>query len=261
MNHSKYTLITGASTGIGYELAHCFARAKHNVVLVARNEEKLSHLANKLETEFQVKALIIPQDLTQPNAPNIIYETTRNKNIHIDILVNNAGIGANGEFAKIPYEKEMALIQLNIVSLVALCKLYIQDMAKQQSGKILNVASTAAFQPGPYMSSYYASKAFVLHFSEGLYQEYKKHGITISTLCPGATRTPFFENAEMGTSSLATSIVMMNAKKVAEIGYKGLMQNKAVIIPGLINKILAQSVRFTTRFLVRQIAAKLNFSR
>lgn len=255
----NYTLITGASTGIGYELAHCFAKAKHNVVLVARNEEKLSQLANKLETEFHIKALIIPMDITNENAPKIIHKTT--ENIHIDILVNNAGIGANGEFAKISYENEISLLQLNIISLVALSKLYLQDMVKQKPGKILNVASTAAFQPGPYMSSYYASKAFVLHFSEGLYQEYKKYGISISTLCPGATRTPFFENAGMGTSSLATSIVMMDAKKVAIIGYKGLMQNKAVIIPGIINKILAQSVRFTPRFLVRLIAAKLNFSR
>jgi short-subunit dehydrogenase len=208
----------------------------------------LNKVALNLKQKYNIEVIVIPQDLSLIHAGEALYQNIKDKNIEVNILVNNAGVGTNGNFTEINFDLEISLLQLNIITLVTLCKLFIQDMKKAGNGKILNIASTAAFQPGPYMSNYYASKAYVLNFSEALYQENKNTDINISTLCPGATRTEFFNNAGMGNSSLATSIVMMDAKKVAEIGYAGLMKNKPVIIPGVINKILVQAVRFTPRF-------------
>ena len=201
---------------------------------------------------------MISKDLSQSTAPQELYDEIVAGGIEITVLVNNAGFGLNGKFVDINKDKQMELIQLNITSLTILSKLFGTDMVKRRSGKILNVASTAAFLAGPFMSTYYASKAYVLLFSEGIRNEFAKYGVDVSVLCPGPTHTEFGERAEMNHTKLLNVQWVMNAAEVAEIGFAGLMNKKKVIIPGIMNKILAFSTRLTPRSLLALITRYLN---
>ena len=242
-------LITGASSGIGRELATLFARDGHGLVLIARDQASLARIGGELTREYGVAVEVIAQDLSRPNAAIEIYRELKRLSIEIDVLVNNAGFGTYGVFADADPGIELQMLQLNIVSLTQLTRLFLKEMLAKRDGKILNVASTAAFQPGPLMAVYYASKAYVLSLSEALANELRGSGVTVSTLCPGPTQTGFKRRAHMEDSRLFASGAM-DAARVAAIGYRGLMRGKTVIIPGLKNRLLAFVVRFAPRRLV-----------
>ena len=255
---NKTALITGASVGIGFELSKIFSRNGYNLVLVSRTRQKLEAIAKELESKHDIQAKVIPKDLSQSTAPQELYDEIVADGIEITVLVNNAGFGLNGKFVDINTDKQMELIELNITSLTMLCKLFGADMVKRLSGKILNVASTAAFQAGPYMSTYYASKAYVLLFSEGIRNELEKDGVNVSVLCPGPTKTEFGDRAKMNHTKLLNGPWVMNAAEVAEVGFSGLMNRKRIIIPGAMNKIIAFSTRLTPRSLLVLITRYLN---
>ncbi|MDX1957624.1 MAG: SDR family oxidoreductase [Leptospiraceae bacterium] len=254
----RVALITGASTGIGYDLAKIFAKEKWDLVLVARNKSKLEEVSKEIENEFKVTVNIFPADLSLNESVEELYHFTKDRNLFVEVLVNNAGFGKAGEFISNSLEDELGMIDLNIRSLVHLTKLYTRDMIANKKGKILNVASTASFQPGPFMSNYYATKSYVLHFSEGLYEELKPKGITVTTLCPGPTRTEFQARAEMGNEKLVKGFLAMDSYPVALLGYKGLMSGKPIVIAGFINSMMATSIRFTPRFMVRKLLGYVN---
>jgi short-subunit dehydrogenase len=240
-------LITGASGGIGLELARIFAEQGYALVLVARNRERLEEIAVELKpTPVQVLA----KDLALVGAAEGIHREVPK----VDVLVNNAGYGVYGPFVKTPLDDELGMLQLNMTALVVLTKLYLPAMVAAKNGKILNVASTAAFQPGPLMALYYATKAFVLSFSEAIGNELEGTGVTVTALCPGPTATGFQARTKLEKSRLIKRMKVMDARTVAEAGYRGLMAGKPVVIPGLMNKLLAQSVRFSPRVLVTKIA-------
>jgi len=254
---SKTALITGASSGIGYELAKCFARDGANLVLVARDEAKLAQIASELRSPT-VSVKVIAADLARPVAPSEILDATRAANIGVDYLVNNAGFGLGGSFAESDLQTELDMMQVNMVALVHLTRLYLPAMRLQGLGGVLNVASTAAFQPGPLMAIYYATKAFVLSFTEAIAEELRDTGVTATALCPGPTATGFQRRAKIERIRLVQSkIGVMTAQQVAEIGYRAFLEGKVVVIPGLLNKIGAQSVRISPRALVRKVSRKL----
>lgn len=251
-------LITGASGGIGYELAHLFGKDKKDLVLVARSKDKLNEVSGEIQKRYGVEAITYPVDLSKADASLKVYEFTRSRELFVDTLVNNAGFGIRGMVTEIPLDEELDMIQLNITSLVELTKRYLPNMLSQKKGKILNIASTAAFQPGPYMSGYYASKAFVLHYSEGLAEELKNTGITVTALCPGPTITSFQIRANMESTALFKGPFTMTAKEVAEDGYNAMNNGKVVRVSGLMNFLISQSTRFSIRALTRKISGFLN---
>lgn len=258
---NRIALITGATIGIGYELAKLYAQDKTDLVLVARNQNKLEEVRTELKSQYSVQVHTLALDLSLPEAPKQLYGFTQGKGLFIETLINNAGYGSCGEFAHLPLNEELGMIQLNITSLVHLTRLYIPDMIQKKKGSILNVASTAAFQPGPYMTNYYATKAYVLHFTEGLAEELSEHGINVSALCPGPTITGFQERANMKNSLLIKGPLTMDAKSVAISGYKALNSGQVIHIPGMLNWVLAKSVSITPRFLIRKIISVLNKQR
>ncbi|OPJ63813.1 SDR family NAD(P)-dependent oxidoreductase [Clostridium oryzae] len=229
----KYVLITGGTSGIGFELARNFERDGYEVVIVSSSSEKLQRTKQKLESEFGTRVLIYQQDMAILGAAAQLYNKIKEDNLEISILVNNAGLGLVGSTEKIDLQRDESMLLLNVVNLVELCKLYIADMYKRGNGKILNVASIGAFQPGPYTSTYFASKAFVLSYSRAIRYEAKNKGVQVCTLCPGATRTNFF--AQEGTKTPESA---MNAEVVARYAYKQFMKNKEIIVPGFINKMV-----------------------
>jgi uncharacterized protein len=256
-NQQKTALITGASGGIGYEFAKLFAQDGYNLVLIARSKEKLAQVAQNLQGKFGISVKIIIKDLGVPTAPEEIFTELQNEGTKIHALVNNAGFGSYGLFAETDINVELQMMQVNVVSVTHLTKLFVREMIKQREGKILNVASTAAFQPGPLMAVYYATKAYVLSFSEALANELEGTGVTVTALCPGPTESGFQKRADMEQSKLVSGQKIMDAETVAKIGYRGLMENKTVVIPGLKNQILAQSIRITPRNLVTKIVRNL----
>jgi short-subunit dehydrogenase len=260
MPDRKTALITGPSSGIGLELARIFARENHNLVLVARSGDKLRQLASELEKAHGTRSLILAADLSEPGAPAYLIDQTTRAGITVDVLVNNAGFGQSGMFAENDLEECLRQIQVNVTALTHLTRLYLPEMIDRGSGRILNVASTAAFQPGPLMAVYYATKAYVLHFSEAVGNELKDSGVTVTCLCPGATATEFHKRAGATDLNLLRYGVM-DAGTVAEDGYRGLMSGKPVVISGFKNWLVAQSVRFSPRQLVIAIARKLQESR
>lgn len=221
-------LITGASSGIGLELARIHASKGGDVVLVARREEELTRLGAELEAKHGVKALVIPADLMKPHASVELYKTIKDKGIEIDVLMNNAGLGGYGNFHERELKKEMDMIQLNITALTELTHLVVQDMIRRKKGKILNTASTAGMLPGPLQTVYYATKAFVLSFSQGTAHELKKHGITVTALCPGPVQTGFEKEAGMDGSGLFKNAA--SAASTARKGYAGMEKGKLVVI-------------------------------
>ena len=251
----KTALITGASSGIGLELARIFAREGYNLVLVARNGDRLRQLASELEKADGARSLILATDLTDPGAAAYVLDQTTRAGLQLDVLVNNAGFGQYGLFAENDLEECLQQIQLNVTTLTHLTRLYLPGMIERKSGRILNVASTAAFQPGPLMAVYFATKAYVLHFSEALGNELDGSGVTVTCLCPGATITEFHKRAK-ATGQRLLKLGAMDARTVAEDGYRALIAGKPVVISGLKNWLVAQSVRFSPRRLVTAIARK-----
>lgn len=256
-NRQKTALITGASGGIGYEIAKLFASDGFNLVLVARNEQKLMQIAEDFEAKYGIAVKIIAKDLSIPTAPQEIFTEVQAAAIKINCLVNNAGFATYGFFAEVDLKQELELLQVNVVTLTHLTKLFMREMLKQKDGKILNIASTAAFQPGPLMAVYYASKAYVLSFSEAIANEVSGSGVSVTALCPGPTASDFQKRADMEQSKLIKGQKIMDAQTVAIAGYQGLMNNQAVVVPGLKNQLLALSVRFTPRNLVTQLVRNM----
>jgi short-subunit dehydrogenase len=253
---SKTALITGASFGIGMEFARVFAREGYNLVLVARTADKLRQLASELEKAHGTRSLILAADLTEPGAAAYVLDQTTRADIQVDVLVYNAGFGQYGMFADNDLEECLRQIQLNVTTLTHLTHLYLPAMIARKSGGILNVASTAAFMPGPLMAVYFATKAYVLHFSEALANELQGTGVTVACLCPGATATEFHKRAN-ATGQRLLKFGAMDARTVAEDGYRALMAGKPVVISGFKNWLLAQSVRFSPRRMVTAITRKI----
>jgi short-subunit dehydrogenase len=247
MERRKTALVTGASSGIGLDLARRFAAEGFDVALVARSEGKLKEVAAALEAEHKVRAHVVVADLAQPKAAEALMATLAARGLDVDVLVNNAGYALYGAFRETDLADELNMIQVNIVALTHLTKLVVPKMIARKEGRILNVASTAAFQPGPLMAVYYATKAYVLSFSEALANELAGSGVTVTALCPGPTKTGFQARAQMEESKLVRGKEIMTSAEVARIGYSGLMKGKTVVIPGVGNKMLAQAVRFLPR--------------
>jgi short-subunit dehydrogenase len=247
-------LITGASSGIGYELAKLFAADGHDLILVARRKERLDALAEELIREHGVSVDVVPTDLSRPAAAETLFNALGER--PVDYLVNNAGFGNYGPITDISLERERDLLQVNLISLVELTKLYLPRMKARGAGRILNVASTAAFQPGPGMANYFAGKAYVLSFSEAVDAEMKPHGVRCSCLCPGVTRTEFLDTASMGSSKLVRAGVM-DVEPVARAGYRGLMRGKRVIIPGWRNRFLTLITKFAPRRMATWVCGRL----
>jgi short-subunit dehydrogenase len=255
-------LITGASTGIGYALSKCFAADRHNLILIARQEQRLRQVAGELSGQFGISVRVIAADLAKPGSPQQIADEVRKDALPVEYLVNNAGFGLGGKFAETDLSVELAMMQVNMSALVHLTKLFLPDMLARKSGKIMNVASTAAFQPGPLMAVYYATKAFVLSFSEAIANELSGTGVTVTALCPGPTQSEFQQRAHIEHTRLIKGKFMglMTSEAVARSGYQGLMHGKRVVIPGLINKIGVQSVRVSPRRVTTQVARMLQES-
>ncbi len=250
-------LITGATTGIGYEISKFFAADEYNLILVARDEELLSRRKEELEADFGILVRIFAMDLTEEAAPRRLFSALQEQNIPVEMLVNNAGYGMMGKFWDIDSDAELNMIQLNVVALTALTRLFLREMVRRGSGRILNVASTAAFQPGPLMAVYYASKAYVLSLSEALANETKNSGVTVSVLCPGPTSTQFQKRAGQEGARLL-KFKSMGAYTVARAGYRGMRKGKAVIIPGLMNKISVWFARVLPHGLLMNIIRYLH---
>jgi uncharacterized protein len=256
---SGAALVTGASGGIGLELARLFAADGHDLVLVARDEAKLRRVGEELAREHGVRFHVVAADLADPAAPEAVFRAVREAGVEVEALVNNAGFGLYGPFAQTGAEpatalsRELEMIQVNVTALTHLTKLFLPGMVARGHGRVMNVASTAAFQPGPLMAVYYASKAFVLSFSEALSVELAGTGVVVSCLCPGATRTDFQKAAAMEDSRLFRGGHVMDAATVARAGYRGLLAGKPLVVPGAVNKAMAQG----TRFIPRSFAARL----
>jgi uncharacterized protein len=253
-------LVTGASSGIGLDLARILARNNHDVVLVARTASKLEEIGGELRKPG-ITAHVIAADLSKPDAANELAAELTRRAIDVDVLVNNAGYGLAGPFVDNDLQRELDMIQVNIVALTQLTKLLLKPMVMRRRGRILNVASTAAFQPGPLMAVYYATKAYVLSFSEAIAVVLRDSGVTVTTLCPGPTQTGFAEAAEMTESRLFTMMKPMPSMDVAEAGYRGMMSGKRIVIPGLKNKMLVQSLRVSPRRAVTTLVRKFQEKR
>jgi uncharacterized protein len=245
-------LITGASGGIGYELARLFARDHHNLVLVARSGDKLRQIANELQARG-VTVKTIALDLAVPPAPKFLFDQLQNEGIAVDILINNAGFGVHGEFASIAESETLGQIELNITALTALTRLFLPSMIARRSGRIMNVASTAGFQPGPLMAVYYATKAYVISFSEAIANELRGSGVTVTCFCPGATHTGFAQRAGTQESRLFR-LGAMSAEKVARDGYRAVMAGRGLVISGAHNWVVAESTRFAPRRIVTAVS-------
>jgi short-subunit dehydrogenase len=254
-------LVTGASSGIGLELAQLLARDGHDLVLVARSRERLDTVAKGLAEEFGVRARVRAADLGDPGAPAAIAAELSADSTPVDVLVNDAGFGAHGLFAELPLEEQLAMIQVNVGALTHLTHLFLPAMLARRSGKILNVASTAAFQPGPLMAVYYATKAYVLSFSEALASETAGTGVTVTALCPGPVPTEFQKRAGTEKGLLVTGPLALPARAVAEAGYRGMLRGRPLVIPGLGSKAVVQALRVSPRRLVTRMSRKLQEKR
>jgi len=248
----SYALITGASSGIGYELAKLFAKDKHNIVLIARREERLRRFSRDLENDYKIKTLVIPKDLNQSQSAQEIYDMLKQNDITIDYLINNAGFIVYGRFSDTNWSEDHRMIQLHMVTLTHLIKLFLPDMLRRKNGKILNIGSTGSFVPGPLNAVYCATKNYTLSLSEAIAEELNGTGVTVTALCPGGTKTEFAEKANIKNSSIHF-FGLMEADKVARIGYKALMKGKRAVIPGMLNKIQILSIRFTPRIVVSKL--------
>jgi len=250
-------VVTGASGGIGYELCKLFARDGYPLLLTARNGDKLTSFAKELSAAHGVAVATCPLDLAAPDAPDQLFEAARRQDRPVDVLVNNAGFGGYGPFADADLAATLQMLQVNIVALTQLTRLFLPGMVQRNEGRIMNVASTAAFEPGPLMAVYFASKAYVLHFSEALDEELRFTKVRITAFCPGPTATGFEARAGLGESKLFTGRNVMNVGVVAEAGYRGLMRGRRIVVPGLLNKLFTSSVRFLPRRFVTAVVGSM----
>ncbi|HEY8677134.1 MAG TPA: SDR family oxidoreductase [Candidatus Dormibacteraeota bacterium] len=249
---ARTALITGASGGLGYEMAILFARDGWDCVLTARSADKLGVLADRLRAEHRVNVHVIAKDLAHPAAPGEIWSALQAARVQVDVLVNNAGFPTYGLFWELDAKTELEELQVNIVALTHLTKLFVPGMVARRDGRVLNVASTAAFEPGPLMAVYYASKAYVLSFSEALAEELRGTGVSVTALCPGPTRTGFQKRGAMEGSRLLRGDIA-DAGSVAAAGYRGLMARKTLIIPGWSNKMVPLAARLTPRSIMTRM--------
>jgi uncharacterized protein len=256
-NGRKTALITGASLGIGRELAKLFAADHYDLVLVARSAPRLAEFAAEVQQQFGINARSFPLDLAEAPAPKFLFDQLKRESILIDVLVNNAGFGKLGAFAQVSIEDSLGQIQLNIVALTHLTHLFLGPMLERKAGKILNVASTAGFQPGPTMAVYYASKAYVISFSEALASELRGTGVSVTCLCPGVTDTNFQRIAGTEETTLFRRLRPMDAATVARDGYRAMIKGKPLAISGLRNWLLTESLRFSPRRLVTEVSRKI----
>ena len=253
---NRTALVTGSSGGIGYELAMIHAEHGDDLVLVARNKSRLDEISDNLSGRYGIKVYTIEKDLSLTGAAIEVFEELNGQKIAVDYLINNAGFGDIGLFAESDWKKQEGMINLNVIALTHLTWLILPGMMERGYGKVLNVASTASFQPGPTMSVYFATKAYVLSFSEAVNNEVAKAGVTVTALCPGSTESGFHAVAK-GDESLVKERKLPSAREVAEFGYKAMMKGKAVAIPGLKNTVMATFVRFIPRSVVVKAARKI----
>ena len=251
---TRWTMITGASEGLGVEFARLAAAEGRDLILVARQAEKLERLAEELRTRHKIAVEVLPTDLTDPKAVEALWRRAEMRR-HIDILVNNAGLGYNGPFTGADFSREMASIMVNVTALSILMKRAVAHMTRQGGGRILNVGSTAGFMPGPNMAVYHATKAYVLSLSEAVAEELRGGPVTVTALCPGATATNFAKDAQMEGIALFKTLPPASAKGVAKAGWKAMKKGKRIRVTGLTNKLFAIGPRFAPRFLVPRIAA------
>ena len=243
-------LITGASSGLGLEFAKIHAAKGGDLILVARSGNKLEQLKQELSAAHKIQVTIIVKDLSIPDAAQHIYDEVQSKHLKVDYLINNAGFGDFGLFANTSWEKEHQMMQLNMTALAQLTKLFVKDMVAARSGKILNIASTASFQPGPTMAIYYATKAFVYYFSSALYNEVKPYGVTVTSFHPGPTKTGFQDAADMHSSRLLKLMPVPDALPVAKKGYAAMMKGKRTSIPGFLNNMFQVSAKLTPWWII-----------
>lgn len=253
-----HVLITGTTSGIGKEFAELFAKKGYNLVTVAMNEEVLQKQKEELEKTYKIGVTYIVKDLSKQESYVEIYNEVKQSNINIDILVNNAGFATYGDFIDLELEKQNNLAMVNMMAVMNLSYLFGKDMANRKQGKIINIASIASFQAGPFMGMYYASKSFVRSFTEALHEELKEYGISVTAICPGPTKTKFEERAKMKKSYMFKKMKVDTAKNVAEKSYQAMMKNKAVYVVGFQNKIIAFLTRFGSLKLSRNVAKKIN---
>ncbi len=253
-------LVTGASSGLGLELAQLLAADRHDLVLVARREPQLRALADRLARDHGVSARVVVADLARPDGPERVAQAVQAANTFVEILVNNAGFGVNGSFVRQAPARQLEMLQVNVTALTALSALFLPGMVERKAGRVLNVASTAAFQPGPRMAVYYASKAYVLSLSVALSVELEDTGVTVTALCPGPTATEFQGVAGMQESRLFRAGTM-DAKTVARAGYRGMLAGRAVVVPGVRNRVLALSTRVSPTLWAARIAGWLHRAR
>lgn len=259
---NQTALITGASWGFGYELAKKFAHDGYNLVLVARSVERLNEIANELSKQYGITVTVVAKDLFSPTAANEIHQRMTDANIQIDVLVNNAGFGTYGQFSEIELEKDLNLVQLNVVVVTHMTKLFLQDMLARKQGRILNVASMAAYLPGPYMATYFASKAYVKSFTESVNEEVKGSGVSLMALCPGVAATKFQETAQNEKAIIGGTIdsLVMSAEDVINAAYQDFQKGKSLSIPGGSNKLMSFMVRFLPSFLLLKAVKTFNNS-
>jgi short-subunit dehydrogenase len=254
---TERVLITGASSGIGLELARVFARNGYPLIITATVESELAGVARELTHQHGVEVLFVAQNLLKPQAAEQLYSAVQSKRLRIDILVNNAGIGYRGAFVRQPLYTQMEMIRLNIESVVAMTRLFVPDMVSRGEGRVLNVASTGSFMAAPQMAVYHATKAFVLSFSEAVSSELKETGVTMTALCPGATDTHFFPRAEAVETTVFQKGNVMSPRDVAEEGYRALMKGERVHIAGGLNKAMVFSSRFVPEFILAKLAESI----
>ena len=250
-------MVTGASSGIGWELAVCFADEGGRLVLVARNREALDTLAEKLRREHGVEVLVLTHDLALPESPRRIFAELQSRSVSVDVLVNNAGFGANGAFAELPVRREIEMVQVNVTALMELTALFLPGMLARNRGGILNVGSVAGFQPGPGMAVYFATKAFVNSFTEALAEEVRGSKVAVSVLCPGPTESNFGRVAR-GEKTRVNEVGKMSARAVAEIGHRAFRRGQVTVVTGWLNHCLVFLLRLTPRWFPRRIVAYYN---
>jgi uncharacterized protein len=260
MSHPRpVALVTGASSGIGLALARVLAREGHDLVLVARRAPELQSVADEVTSRYGAHATVVTADLARPDGPHHVYDAVTGAGTEIDVLVNCAGLGGHGRFWETDPDTEERTVTVNILALTKLTKLFLPAMIKRGSGRVLNVASTAGFQPGPFMATYYASKAYVLSFTEALAEELTGTGVTATALCPGVVPTGFQAAADLSDDlPLLKSPGSKPPEFVAQAAYEGMMKGKRIVIPGALNKVGAQAVRFSPRTVMVKVTRRLH---